>query len=53
MERLECITCGTYVTPGAGATKLPCPLCGETIGRCVRCRELGKRYACKCGFEGP
>lgn len=53
MDRLECITCGVYVAPGDGAVKMPCPACGEAIGRCPRCRDLGKRYTHKCGFEGP
>jgi predicted RNA-binding Zn-ribbon protein involved in translation (DUF1610 family) len=53
MERLTCITCGTYVTTGDGAVKFPCPTCDDVIGRCTRCRELGKRYTSKCGFEGP
>ncbi len=53
MERLTCISCGAYITVGNGSVKLPCPECGEAIGRCERCRLLGRRYTCKCGFEGP
>jgi hypothetical protein len=53
VERLTCISCGTYITVGSGAVKFPCPECGEVLGRCTRCRELGKKYLCKCGFKGP
>jgi len=44
MERLTCISCGTYIQVGKGAVRFPCPECDEIIGRCKRCRELGKRY---------
>jgi len=53
MSELKCISCGAYVTVGRGSVKFPCPECGEIIARCIRCRELGKRYFSKCGFEGP
>lgn len=53
MERLRCISCGGYVVIGDGSVSFPCPACGEMIGRCSRCRRIGKRYACSCGFEGP
>lgn len=53
MDRIRCISCGSYINVGLGYAKFPCPECAEILGRCVRCRELGKRYVCKCGFEGP
>ena len=52
-DKLRCISCGAYVAIGAGSVKLPCPECGEVVGRCARCRTLGKKYNCKCGYEGP
>lgn len=53
MEKLRCISCGGYVVIGDGSVAFPCPLCDETIGRCSRCRRIGKRYTSSCGFEGP
>jgi len=54
MADLTCISCGSYVKVGEGSVQFKCPGCGELIGRCSRCRELGKRYVCAaCGFEGP
>ncbi len=52
-ERITCITCGAYILIGNGSVKFSCPECGELIGRCVRCKDLGKRFSCKCGFYGP
>ncbi|MFQ6105855.1 MAG: zinc finger domain-containing protein [Candidatus Hydrothermarchaeaceae archaeon] len=53
MERVRCISCGAYIQVGSGSVKFECPMCEESIGRCTRCRELGKRFTSKCGFEGP
>jgi len=53
MERLRCITCGSYIDVEKGSVKFPCPVCGEIIARCGRCRLLAKRYVHTCGFEGP
>ncbi|MHC1624853.1 MAG: zinc finger domain-containing protein [Methermicoccaceae archaeon] len=48
-----CNSCGVaLIVPGF--TRFPCPSCGETIGRCIKCRETGVKYICpKCGFQGP
>lgn len=48
-----CSSCGAIFTIGDGSVKFQCPACGETIGRCARCRTIGKKYYCTCGFEGP
>ncbi|NOZ76476.1 MAG: DUF1610 domain-containing protein [Euryarchaeota archaeon] len=53
MERTRCITCGSYIEVGRGATEFACPDCGKTIGRCSRCRSQGVTYRCECGFLGP
>ena len=49
-----CNTCGTALLPKDGSVVFPCPICGEKIARCWRCRSIGRKYVCKkCGFEGP
>ncbi|MHC1592572.1 MAG: zinc finger domain-containing protein [Methermicoccaceae archaeon] len=49
----NCTSCGVALLEG-GSVKFPCPMCGEEIGRCPRCRVLSTKYVCKeCGFEGP
>ncbi len=53
MDKLTCISCGATISIGEGSNKFPCPKCDELIGRCARCRKLGKKYISKCGFEGP
>ena len=53
MDRLRCTSCGAYVVIGDGSVKFTCPECDEVMGRCSRCRNLGKRYVSACGFEGP
>ncbi|HDH28921.1 MAG TPA: DUF1610 domain-containing protein [Euryarchaeota archaeon] len=53
MERLTCKSCGAIISIGDGSAKFPCPNCDEIIGRCARCRKLGKSYTSKCGFGGP
>jgi len=53
MEVPTCVSCGVYVEAGGGNVRFPCPECGELIVRCRRCRKLGRRYACECGFSGP
>ena len=53
IEKLRCITCGSFIEIGKGAVKFPCPICGEIIARCARCRTLARRYKHECGFEGP
>ena len=51
--QLVCSSCKRKITGGSGATEFSCPECGEVVGRCARCRTLGKKYNCKCGYEGP
>lgn len=53
VEELACISCGSYITLCGGSVKFNCPECGEAVARCERCRILGKRYVCQCGFSGP
>jgi len=49
----HCISCGVALIE-KGSVRLPCPICGEEIGRCPRCRVLSTPYVCKnCGFRGP
>ncbi|MDP7001787.1 MAG: zinc finger domain-containing protein [Candidatus Poseidoniaceae archaeon] len=48
-----CASSGVPLTE-AGATSLPCPKCGNSIGRSPRCRNQAVSYVCTgCGFEGP
>ncbi|BDC35892.1 zinc finger domain-containing protein [Candidatus Methanoliparum sp. LAM-1] len=48
-----CTSCNTRLVE-KGFVRFPCPHCGETIARCVKCRELAVIYKCpKCGYEGP
>ncbi|RLI86893.1 MAG: RNA-binding protein [Archaeoglobales archaeon] len=50
---MRCVTCNSNLI-GATYVAFPCPICGETIYRCKRCRRLSNPYVCpKCGFEGP
>jgi len=49
----NCTTCGTNLVE-SGSVRLPCPKCGEGLGRCQGCRVLANTYECpKCGFVGP
>jgi len=49
----NCTTCGINLVED-GSVRLPCPKCGEGIGRCQSCRVLANTYECpKCGFVGP
>ncbi|MEM2933718.1 MAG: HVO_2753 family zinc finger protein [Methanocellales archaeon] len=48
-----CISCGVRLF-GKGFTRFPCPNCGESLGRCAKCRQQSNQYICKkCGFLGP
>jgi hypothetical protein len=53
MGKTTCISCGAHILIGEGSVEFPCPACGEAVGRCARCRTIGKKYTCTCGFEGP
>ncbi len=53
MDSLTCKSCGAIVVIGEGSVKFTCPYCDEIIGRCTRCRKLGKKYVSACGHEGP
>jgi hypothetical protein len=53
MDELTCISCGAYIKVGGGNVKFPCPECDSVIVRCQRCRKLGRKYTCECGFSGP
>ncbi|VUT26661.1 MAG: hypothetical protein MASP_01631 [Candidatus Methanolliviera sp. GoM_asphalt] len=49
----NCTSCNVRLVE-AGFTRFPCPVCGETIARCVKCRKQAIRYICpNCGYEGP
>ncbi|RZN68876.1 MAG: DUF1610 domain-containing protein [Candidatus Methanolliviera hydrocarbonicum] len=49
----NCTSCNVRLVE-AGFTRFPCPTCGETIARCVKCRKQAIRYICpNCGYEGP
>ena len=53
LEEMKCITCGAPLI-GTNYVAFPCPVCGEKIYRCKRCRRLGNPYKCQnCGFVGP
>ncbi|OYT33412.1 RNA-binding protein [Archaeoglobales archaeon ex4484_92] len=53
MEVGRCVSCGAVLV-GANYVEFPCPICGETIYRCKKCRRLANPYVCtNCGFIGP
>ncbi|MDP6459462.1 MAG: zinc finger domain-containing protein [Candidatus Hydrothermarchaeota archaeon] len=53
MGKSKCISCGAIFHIGDESVEFPCPACGESLGRCARCRTIGKKYTCTCGFGGP
>jgi predicted RNA-binding Zn-ribbon protein involved in translation (DUF1610 family) len=47
----RCVSCGIVTE---NFVSFPCPVCGEKIIRCVKCRENRVEYVCpSCGFRGP
>ena len=49
----RCTSCNATLAE-EGSTRFPCPVCGQRINRCYRCREQSIAYTCsKCGFQGP
>lgn len=51
--RRACVSCGVNVS-GMSAARFSCPVCGQQIFRCKRCRKQSTRYTCPgCSFEGP
>jgi Zn-ribbon RNA-binding protein len=54
MAERRCTSCNASLTNDNGSTGFKCPECGkEDVQRCGKCRKLGTKYICKCGFEGP
>ena len=53
MEIYKCVSCNANLF-GTNYVAFPCPVCGETIYRCKKCRKIGNLYVCEnCGFVGP
>ena len=52
MEK-RCISCNTSLLAREGSASFPCPNCDDVLSRCGKCRKIGRKYICKCGFEGP
>jgi predicted RNA-binding Zn-ribbon protein involved in translation (DUF1610 family) len=48
----KCTSCNAPLAE-EGWTSFPCPVCGDMICRCERCRHQSIEYACACGFRGP
>ncbi len=49
-----CTSCKTKVSNMVGTVIFKCPKCSKVdIVRCERCRRVGIKYRCSCGFEGP
>ena len=49
----SCVSCGLRIS-GTNAATFKCPVCGQSISRCAKCRKQSNRYECpSCGFEGP
>jgi hypothetical protein len=53
MAKTKCISCGALSLIGDESVEFHCPSCEVLVGRCARCRNIGKKYICNCGFEGP
>ncbi len=53
MKEVDCISCKQEIPLTDPFVKFECPVCGELIARCDKCRTFGHPYKCKCGFEGP
>lgn len=52
-ETKHCVSCGIRVT-GQNAARFDCPVCGNEINRCAKCRKQSNLYECsECGFRGP
>ncbi|MDY6965167.1 MAG: HVO_2753 family zinc finger protein [Halobacteriota archaeon] len=48
-----CVSCGVSLIE-MGFTRFSCPLCGNEIGRCSKCRKQSNPYKCpECEFMGP
>ncbi|MFA5061242.1 MAG: zinc finger domain-containing protein [Candidatus Pacearchaeota archaeon] len=48
---MKCTSCEKECSEGVD---FPCPVCGNRIFRCDKCRGLSIEYKCdSCGYVGP
>lgn len=47
-----CVSCGARISKDSSLI-YPCPVCGEMLARCKKCKKMSNPYRCECGFEGP